>query len=103
MSSAARRAERGVCSAGFNTTVLPQASAGAIFQESMSIGKFQGIYNNCNPVVMKTKYFSTFVAYNLATDSHRVVGGEANEITIYWNALSLNLISPARDTFMKDM
>jgi hypothetical protein len=32
----------GVCSAGFSTTVFPQASAGAIFQAAMSSGKFHG-------------------------------------------------------------
>jgi len=33
----------GVVSAGFRTTVLPAASAGAIFQASISSGKFQGM------------------------------------------------------------
>ena len=33
----------GVCSAGFNTTQLPAASAGASFHEAMRIGKFQGM------------------------------------------------------------
>ena len=33
----------GVVSAGLSTTVLPQASAGAIFQASISSGKFQGM------------------------------------------------------------
>ena len=33
----------GVCSAGFNTTQLPAASAGASFQAAMSSGKFQGM------------------------------------------------------------
>ncbi|ETJ85933.1 hypothetical protein D041_4166, partial [Vibrio parahaemolyticus EKP-008] len=33
----------GVCSAGFNTTQQPAASAGASFQAAMSIGKFQGM------------------------------------------------------------
>ncbi len=33
----------GVVSAGLITTVLPAASAGAIFQASMSSGKFHGI------------------------------------------------------------
>ena len=36
-------AVRGVNSAGFSTTVLPAASAGAIFQASMSSGKFHGM------------------------------------------------------------
>ena len=33
----------GVVSAGLSTTVFPQASAGAIFHESISSGKFQGM------------------------------------------------------------
>ena len=32
-----------VVSAGFNTTVLPVANAGAIFQAAIISGKFQGI------------------------------------------------------------
>ena len=35
--------EAGVCSAGFSTTQLPAASAGAIFQDAISSGKFQGM------------------------------------------------------------
>ena len=41
--SAKSNAVRGVVSAGLRTTVLPHASAGAIFQASMSSGKFHGI------------------------------------------------------------
>ena len=41
--SAKSSAVRGVVSAGLSTTVLPQASAGAIFQASISSGKFQGM------------------------------------------------------------
>ena len=33
----------GVVSAGLSTTVLPQASAGAIFQAAISSGKFHGM------------------------------------------------------------
>ena len=33
----------GVVSAGLSTTVLPHASAGAIFHASISSGKFQGM------------------------------------------------------------
>ena len=44
--SIARRArivaDTGVSSAGFHTTVLPQASAGAIFQVPSMSGKFHG-------------------------------------------------------------
>ena len=32
-----------VVSAGFNTTVFPQANAGAVFHAAMSSGKFHGI------------------------------------------------------------
>ena len=39
----------GVVSAGLSTTVLPQASAGAIFHESMSSGKFQGMICAATP------------------------------------------------------
>ena len=41
--SAKARAVSGVVSAGFSTTVLPVASAGAIFHASISSGKFQGM------------------------------------------------------------
>ncbi len=41
--SAKRSALSGVVSAGFSTTVFPAASAGAIFQASISSGKFQGM------------------------------------------------------------
>ena len=41
--SAKASAVRGVYSAGFSTTVLPAARAGAIFQASISSGKFQGM------------------------------------------------------------
>ncbi|MNL37080.1 hypothetical protein D3C87_1592010 [compost metagenome] len=42
-SSAKASAVRGVNSAGLRTTVLPAARAGAIFQASISSGKFQGM------------------------------------------------------------
>src|SRR5271170_7254089 len=41
--SAKASAESGVYSAGFSTTVLPAASAGAIFHANISSGKFQGM------------------------------------------------------------
>ena len=41
--SAKASALSGVNSAGLSTTVLPAASAGAIFQASISSGKFQGM------------------------------------------------------------
>ena len=39
----------GVVSAGLSTTVFPHASAGAIFHESMSRGKFQGMICAATP------------------------------------------------------
>ncbi len=41
--SAKRTAVSGVSSAGFSTTVLPAASAGASFQEAIASGKFHGV------------------------------------------------------------
>ena len=41
--SANSSAVSGVVSAGFSTTVLPQARAGAIFHASISSGKFHGM------------------------------------------------------------
>ena len=41
-SSARRSAVSGVCSAGLGTTVLPMASAGAVFHDVMAMGKFHG-------------------------------------------------------------
>ncbi len=35
--------EAGVCSAGFSTTALPAARAGASFQVAIRMGKFQGM------------------------------------------------------------
>ncbi len=43
ITSASKRAVSGVVSAGFSTTVLPAASAGASFHEAISIGKFHGM------------------------------------------------------------
>ena len=39
----------GTRSAGLKTTVLPNASAGAIFQAGMAIGKFQGVMTLTTP------------------------------------------------------
>ena len=48
-SSASRKAESGVSSAGFSTTVFPVASAGPSFQEAMLSGKFQGTIRPTTP------------------------------------------------------
>ncbi|GAA2848848.1 hypothetical protein GCM10020220_042840 [Nonomuraea rubra] len=42
-------AEAGVSSAGLSTTVLPHASAGAIFQVSSMSGKFHGAMAAATP------------------------------------------------------
>ena len=39
----------GVSSAGFSTTVLPAASAGATFHEAIVSGKFQGVISPTTP------------------------------------------------------
>ena len=41
-SSARRSTENGVISEGFSTTALPAASAGAIFHDAITSGKFHG-------------------------------------------------------------
>ena len=43
INSVSTKMDTGVCSAGFNTTQFPAASAGASFQTAIRIGKFQGI------------------------------------------------------------
>ena len=43
ISSISTRMDTGVCSAGFSTTQLPAASAGASFQTAIRIGKFHGM------------------------------------------------------------
>ena len=48
--SAKRSAESGVVSAGLRTTVFPAASAGAIFHESISSGKFHGTICPATPI-----------------------------------------------------
>ena len=47
--SAKRSADSGVVDAGLRTTVLPAASAGAIFHDSISSGKFQGMICAATP------------------------------------------------------
>ena len=47
--SAIAQAQPGTRSAGLNTTVLPYASAGAIFQAGMAIGKFHGVISPTTP------------------------------------------------------
>ena len=39
----------GVSSAGFSTTVLPAASAGASFHEAIASGKFHGVISPTTP------------------------------------------------------
>ena len=53
--------------AGLNTTVFPQTSAGAIFQDGMAIGKFQGVITPTTPIGMRT------LMLNLSRSSDGVV------------------------------
>jgi len=50
ISSARRSAVSGVSSAGFSTTVQPQASAGASFHAAIRIGKFHGMIWPTTPI-----------------------------------------------------
>src|SRR3954465_4906440 len=47
--SANSSAARDAASAGFRTTVLPNANAGAAFHIGIAIGKFQGVINTTTP------------------------------------------------------
>ena len=47
---------RGVAPAGLNSTVLPYASAGAIFQAGMAMGKFQGVMAATTPTGPRCVY-----------------------------------------------
>ena len=50
--------ERAACrSAGLRTTVLPQTSAGTIFQDGIAIGKFHGVIAPTTPIGMRTLMF----------------------------------------------
>ncbi len=40
--------------AGLNTTVLPQTSAGTIFQDGIAIGKFHGVMTPTTPIGIRT-------------------------------------------------
>ena len=44
------QAQPGVHCAGLNTTVLPNASAGAIFHAGIAIGKFHGVISPTTPI-----------------------------------------------------
>ena len=53
------QAQAGACSAGFITTVLPYARAGAIFHAGIAIGKFHGVIRPTTPTA--SRVISTFI------------------------------------------
>ena len=53
--SANSSADNGVVDAGLSTTVLPAARAGAIFQASISSGKFHGMICAATPSGLATR------------------------------------------------
>src|SRR3954453_21514834 len=53
-------ADKGVCEAGLNTTVLPQTSAGMIFQDGIAIGKFHGVMIELSPSGWRTDIANLF-------------------------------------------
>ena len=60
----------GVSAAGFSTTVLPAASAGATFQEAIRSGKFQGTISPTTPSGSR-KVMSTPPATGIVWPSRR--------------------------------
>ena len=57
----------GVSVAGLKTTVLPQTSAGSIFQLGIAIGKFHGVITPTTPIGWRT------LMLNLSRSSDGVV------------------------------
>ena len=53
MIAASAWAIAGVGLAGFSTTVLPKASAGALFQAGIAIGKFHGVISPNTPTASR--------------------------------------------------
>ena len=53
-------AESGVVSAGFRTTVFPQAIAGAIFHASISSGKFHGMIWPATPIGLARRFGNAY-------------------------------------------
>src|ERR1700722_11060140 len=51
--STIRHAHRGDADAGLTTMVLPQISAGAIFQAGIAMGKFQGVTSPITPTGLR--------------------------------------------------
>ena len=66
-SSTKRSPSSGVSVAGLKTTVLPQTSAGAIFQLGIAIGKFHGVITPTTPIGWRT------LMLNLSRSSDGVV------------------------------
>ena len=54
-----RHALSGATEAGFNTTVLPQISAGASFQAGIALGKFHGVISATTPTGLRTANICT--------------------------------------------
>ena len=54
-----RTALAGVRFAGFQMTALPKAKAGAIFQEAVAVGKFQGLMTVTTPMGSRRTSIST--------------------------------------------
>ena len=46
--------------AGLKTTVLPQTSAGTIFQDGIAIGKFHGVMTPTTPIGIRTDIWNLF-------------------------------------------
>src|SRR5262245_65138181 len=55
-------ADNGVCDAGLKTTVLPQTSAGMIFQDGIAIGKFHGVMIEHTPRGCRTDIANLFLS-----------------------------------------
>ena len=59
-SSTKRCPSAGVSVAGLKTTVFPETSAGAIFQDGIAIGKFHGVMTPMTPIGIRTDIWNLF-------------------------------------------
>ncbi len=81
--SAIAHAQPGTRSAGFMTTVLPYASAGAIFHAGIAIGKFHGVMRPMTPSgsrVISTSTPGRTDGSFLAGEAQRLAGEELEDV-----------------------
>src|SRR5882724_1727196 len=99
INSPRRRMESGVCSAGFRTTVQPEANAGPSFHAAINSGKFHGIICPTTPTGSRRVYARYFAPGVYGTEIGIVVPSIlVDQPAIYRNKSTANGTSAARAT-----